>query len=121
MADKRALDRYQDDEENFRVFRTLSGITRGRILTDTTGSLPFSTCVGHISRPLYQKTSHMHGVYGRESIPAHEGPRPQMSRQFQREEHPFPDNAGVGTYPRSPFLPPRYQTREYLSNYLGPS
>lgn len=102
------LDRDQDDEEAIRVLRPVSRTSRSRLLEDSSATSTPCPSFGHLPRPIQQETSHMHGIHGRESISTDEGPGPQVFRCWQCQEYPVPNNAGFGTYSRTPFLPSRH-------------
>ncbi len=68
----RSLGRYQDNEEDVRLFRPVSGTSRGylpALITSPCSSRPGSR---NLFRSNVEEATHLHGAYGRESVPTNE-------------------------------------------------
>ena len=68
----RCIDCYQNYEKDLRVFGTMSRTTGGCLPPNAPSSPTSGTSNGHFPGSILQEASHCHGVYGWESVPAHE-------------------------------------------------
>lgn len=68
VSDKFSTDCDQDNEEELRVFRPVSGASRSRLLEDAPSSRPPRSCIRYLPRSLQQEAPHLYGTYGWQSI-----------------------------------------------------
>lgn len=106
--------RHQNNEEDVRIIRAVSRTSRGHFPPNTTGPHPSCPCVGYFLGSIQSETTHMHGIYGWESISIDEGERPQVPGREKRQEHTVSDLIRPRSYSRSSILSSRYQTRKHF-------